>query len=320
MSVNPNTSEAQLPHIIDPSLVNPDGTVTVPDLTWPALPDPPLENITTLPSKLAAKSTANGVPKTAADFAYVDQSDVDDWNAFMRLSARYHWVGTNEKARLQAYMGNVEKEFRRSVKGEEPQTPEVTFRKDFLALGLQPAVDWNDYYRASLRLAEDLRRQMEVIRRLRKQALDSEGAQRAKQRGIFMARDWGTHEEQILAYLTASWGAETKENEIEMYWVNCEEEKQLYDQDPKGYRWKDPKKLWRKMKVSDDGVTRTKIIRLPDPRERKPIDTLYTDEEWEAHADSVRERNEAIVRPLPMEVSTPLMPELTFTIPDPRPK
>src|ERR1700761_2511454 len=205
-------------------------------------PTPPAETKLTLQGKLAEKSTESGKPKTAADFGWITQSDVDDWNEFMGLSAQYHYVGIGEQERLKAYMGDIDKEFQRSVKGEKPQTPEATFRANFVALGLTPAKDWEEYYEVSAKLASDVRQKAKITMRLRKQALEGAAAARLREKGLVADREWQTHQDQIEGYDKAWDMAEGKESEIEKYRAMWPEESKLYARDPKGYKWKDPSK------------------------------------------------------------------------------
>ena len=216
----------------------------------------------------------------------------------MGLSAQYHYAGIGEQERLKAYMGDINKEFQRPVKGEKPQTPEATFRADFVALGLTPAKDWEEYYEVSAKLASDVTQKAKITMRLRKQALKCAAAARLRKKGLFADREWQTHQDQIEGYDKAWVMAEKRESEIEKYRAMWLEESKLYARDPNGYKWKDPSKLLRRYDVTSEDDTksglarRVQYSRLLDPRDNKLERRTDTNEEWEAMVANARANQE----------------------------
>lgn len=182
------------------------------------------DTIPSLVDRLVALSLRYNDPQPRSYFVKrVDQSAVEDWNAFMRRSHEYHAViEGSEKKDLKSCMGDLKQQYRRCVRGETPPSG---------------AASWETYFRSCEERAERVRQKQHRVVTLRAQALSSAEAVRMVKRGLFSERSWLAHSDQIIGQMQSRLDAEQVLLDLDMYRTMSKTESAKYRADPKGYKF-----------------------------------------------------------------------------------
>lgn len=192
-----------------------------------SLPEISLEStdhtVFSLRSRLVEISAENDRQKTEADFAFVNQNDVDNWNSFMRLSNEYHNIGRTERQTLIRYMGDVKTEYSRCVKGKDPR-PESN------------AASWEEFWEKCAELAESWWIALKTVAKLRFEALKSPSVASGIERGLFTVESWDNHVEQITDRNRSMLELSQLLLDIHMYSSVWKAERERYAKDPEKYR------------------------------------------------------------------------------------